>query len=428
MLKTIIRKEHKNQWERRAPLTPEAVAQLAGQGFEIHYEPCAIRAYSDEQYQQAGAVELAPSEAELVLGIKEPPLDSISKNQVHLAFSHTIKGQSYNMPLLQRFLDQGCTLIDYETIVDESGKRTIAFGRYAGIAGAVDSLMVLAEKYRQQGRDSGLDAIMQTHEYGDIETLKKALEAIDPQQGEPVGVVITGSGNVGKGAREVCQWLGLPKVSAQQFLDSDEQRSGLPDGSWYCVLSTRHLHRNLETGSTDSGLFDFADFKKRGKEGYESIFASLLGRFDCLLQTPYWTDKYPRHLTVADMQANSERLPAVIGDISCDILGSLMCTQKISDIDNPAYTYLPATDSIVDGIQADGVAVMAIDNLPCELPLDASRHFSKRLLDYVPQIMKMDSSKSLEKSGLGPELVPATITYNGKLTDKYQYLVEYISS
>ena len=158
MLKTIIRKEHKNQWERRAPLTPEAVKVLTEQGLDIELESCDVRIFSDQEYQDAGAKYPAhPDNAEFVLGIKEPPVDSIKYGQVHLAFSHTIKGQDYNMPLLQKFLDEKATLLDYEPIIDPvTGQRTIAFGRYAGIAGAVDSFHVLGQKLAQKGFENAI--------------------------------------------------------------------------------------------------------------------------------------------------------------------------------------------------------------------------------------------------------------------------------
>lgn len=418
MLKTIIRKEHKNQWEKRAPLTPEAVEIMVEKGLEIELEPCDVRVFSDDEYREAGVQYPAhPDNAEFVLGIKEPPTDSIKHQQVHLAFSHTIKGQDYNMPLLQKFLDEKATLMDYEPIVDpETGKRTIAFGRYAGIAGAVDSFHILGQKLVQKALKTPLIDLKMTHNYGTVEQLKQHLAQYDLQDGEPIRALVVGTGKVGRGAIEVCEWLGLPRVSAEDFLANK-----LPKGSFFAVLSSRHIHRHKD------GLeFNMDDFVEKGVELYESSFDQVLGRFNILLQTPYWTEKYPKHLDKARMQANKDKLPLVIGDISCDIDGSLECTTKASDIDTPAFTYNLDTDESKDGTSWDGITVMSIDNLPCELPIDASNDFSEALKIYAPQIMAMDLSKSFDECGLPDDLKAAVITYKGELTPKYQYLKAFL--
>lgn len=418
MLKTIIRKEHKNQWEKRAPLTPEAVEVMVEQGLKIELEPCDVRVFSDDEYREAGVqYPEHPDNAEFVLGIKEPPVNSIQYGQVHLAFSHTIKGQDYNMPLLQKFLDEKATLMDYEPIVDpKTGKRTIAFGRYAGIAGAVDSFHILGKKLAQKQLETPLENLGMTHNYGTVEQLKEHLAEYDLQNGEPIRALVVGTGKVGRGAIEVCEWLGLPRVSAEDFL-----AGSLPSGSFFAVLSSCHINRHKQ-GKT----FDMDDFVAKGIESYESSFDQVLGQFNILLQTPYWTEKYPKHLDKARMQANKDKLPLVIGDISCDIDGSLECTTKASDIDTPAFTYNVEIDESKDGISWDGITVMSIDNLPCELPIDASNDFSKALKTYAPQIMAMDLSKSFDECGLPDDLKDAVITYKGELTPKYQYLKEFL--
>ncbi len=418
MLKTIIRKEHKNQWEKRAPLTPEAVEALIGNGLKLELEPCDIRIFSDDEYKEAGVTYPAqPDNAEFVLGIKEPPVDSIKHKQVHLAFSHTIKGQDYNMPLLQKFLDEEATLLDYEPIVDPAtGQRTIAFGRYAGIAGAVDSFHILGQKLAQKNLKTPLTSLKMTYNYGTVEQLKEHLAEYDLQQGEPIRALVVGTGKVGKGSIEVCEWLGLPRVSAEDFLAGN-----LPERSFFAVLSSRHINKHK-----DGQAFDMNDFVEQGIDAYESSFDQVLGQFNILLQTPYWEEKYPKHLDKARMVANKDKLPLVIGDISCDIDGSLECTTKASDIDTPAFTYNIDNDESVDGISWDGITVMSIDNLPCELPIDASNDFSAALKTYAPQIMAMDLSKSFDECGLPDDLKEAVITYKGELTPKYQYLKEFL--
>ncbi|MGX5201804.1 hypothetical protein [Aliikangiella sp. IMCC44632] len=417
MLNTVIRKEHKNDWEKRTAIIPSDAAELVEKGFPISVEPSNIRIYKDSEYSDAKVpVNGCPEKAELVIGIKEPPVSSIQSGQVHLAFSHTIKGQDYNMKLLQKFIDEQATLIDYEPIVDQSGKRTIAFGRFAGIAGAIDSLHIAGKKLQVNKLANCLLEIKQTWQYLSICDVKQHFSQINIEQGHPIRVLIVGTGNVGKGSEEVCQWLGLPKLATQDFLAGD-----LPKGSFYAVVSSRHINQRK-----DGAQFDMNDFIEQGVEAYESTFDQLLGKFDILLQTPYWTEKYPKHLSQARMLANKDKLPLVVGDISCDINGSLECTTKASDIDTPAFTYNVDLAMSTDGILAEGITVMSIDNLPCELSKDASNHFSNILKGYMPSLINMDLSKPLEQAGLCDELAGAVIVYKGKLTPEYGYLQTYL--
>ncbi|WP_144395230.1 alanine dehydrogenase [Pleionea sediminis] len=417
MLKTIVRKEHKNQWERRTPLTPEAIFQLKSKGFEIDVESSDIRIFDDSAYQTAGASLVnAPDDYELVVGIKEPPVNSIRPNQVHVAFSHTIKGQDYNMPLLQKFLDEGASLFDYETIVNERGARTIAFGRFAGIAGAIDTFSIAGEKLALINKSSDIQKITQTHNYEGIEEIKSSFGQLDLQKGEPIRVLIVGTGNVGKGAEEVCRWLKLPKVDIQSIM-----LGHIPEGSWYTVASSRHINARK-----DGKDFEFDDFVANGTEEYVSTFDQLLGKFNLLIQTPYWTEKYPKHLERQRMLDNRTKLPWVIGDISCDINGSLECTKIASTIDEPAFTYNPEKDDYKNGVSWDGPTVMSIDNLPCELSLDASNHFSAILKNYMPHLMQLDLNLEFDDLELHPELYRSLIVYKGKLTPNYKYLKKYL--
>lgn len=417
MLKTVVRKEHKNQWERRTPLTPKALTQLQAQGLTLAVESSDIRIFSDAAYGETSAeIVTSPDDFEFVIGIKEPPVNSIQAGQVHLAFSHTIKGQAVNMPLLQKFLEQKATLIDYEPIVDEQAQRTIAFGRYAGIAGAIDSFAIAGEKYQQKGLASALTQVKATIEYPSIDAIKAAFADIDVQEGEPIQVVVVGSGKVGKGAMEVCRWLGLPEVVI------DDVRAGkAPAGSWFALARSADLHRHKAGGE-----FDFNEFVTHGKERYDSTFTELLGKFSILLQTPFWTEQYPKHLPKAVLQQHAEHLPIVIGDISCDIDGSLECTMQPSHTDAPAYTYCPNSHSVKEGISWDGPTVMAIDNLPCELALDASEHFSSALQHYVPEMMNLDLSLPFSEVKLSQAIKEGVIVYRGELTEKYRYLESFL--
>lgn len=419
MLKTCIRREIKSDWERRAPLTPDAVKGLISKGLPISVEACDVRKFSDRDYEEAGATIVDQCEnAELILGIKEPQIEAVQPNQVHVAFSHTIKGQSYNMALLKAFLDQKGTLIDYETMRDTSGTRVIAFGRYAGIAGAVDTFHLAGKKWQQKGIASDLVSLGMTHGFHDLDELSAHLRAMAPLKGEPLKVLIVGTGNVSQGCVEVCQWLGLPSVPIEAV-----GQGKAPESSWYAVAGTEDIFRKR-----DGGPYDRAEFREYGAERYENAFTQYLGHFNVLLQTSYWATHYPRQLDFQTLREYRDKLPFMIGDISCDINGSLQCTQLATTIDDPAMTYLPDEEKEVQGISWAGPTIMSIDHLPCELSFDASNDFSRILKSLVPLIAGVSLDKPLHESGMSQLLQDATIVYRGELTPNYKYLEAYLNA
>ncbi len=285
----------------------------------------------------------------------------------------------------------------------------------------MDTLGLAGQKLKLRKIESPLQQVKQSWKYQQESIVKQALQQINISNGVPIRVVVVGSGKVGQGAIEVCKWLGLEQLPTTDFIQGH-----LPEGSFFTVLSSRHLYQKINTENSSADDFNFADFLEHGKENYRSIFYKFLGQFDILLHTPYWEEKYPALLPLNILQKYSDKLPMMIGDISCDIEGSLSCTKKNSDTDTPAYTYFPETDSYQDGIIAEGVTVMAIDNLPCELSLDASIHFSSILPQYVKMIMDMDLSQPWHKSEL-PEIIKrAMIVYKGKLTPNFEYLNEFL--
>ncbi|MCB1043383.1 MAG: alanine dehydrogenase [Acidobacteria bacterium] len=408
-----LRRETKNQWERRVALIPDAVSRLIAKGVEIDVATSPNRIFSDQAYREAGARVVADEQNyPIIIGIKEPIADQLEHGQTHLAFSHTIKGQPANMPLLRRFLEQKATLIDYETIKDDSDKRMIAFGRYAGIAGAADTLWVTGKKMELMGRSTALTELKQTLSYGSIAALKHQLNSMAPLSGEPVRFLIVGGGNSGKGAAEVMQWLGIPKIPASDVRNN-------PPGSWYALLHTKDVIR-----CKDGGPFDAPAYKQHGAEHFESDFEKYLGHFDVLIQTAFWDHAYPKHLDQALMKRRADELPIVIGDISCDVMGSLECTTRITTIDEPCMTYNPRTSDVSEGIGLDGPTVIAVDNLPCELSMDASSHFSTALEPMMP-----DLARVCELSGynqLPQALARAVIVFRGDLTADYRYLEQYL--
>ncbi len=419
MLDAVIRKEYKNHWEKRVALTPEAIETLKQQGCVIDVETSEHRIFSDEAYKNKHiTIVHSSNQAKVVIGIKEPPLDIIQSGQIHLCFSHTIKGQPYNMPLLKQFLDKGATLIDYETIVNERGARTIAFGRFAGIAGMSDALHVFGRKLLLINKTSDLSQLNWTHHYQTLANLKQCYANIQVQMGEPVQIIIIGTGNVGKGAEEVCRWLKLPKVDIESV-----KLGHVPQGSWFAMAKSSDLYERL-----DGKDFEFDHFVAKGKSAYRSSFDTLLGKFNLLVHTPYWTEEYPKHLCKNRLKQFQHQLPWVISDISCDLNGSLESTQRITHLDDPVFTYHPDSDSIKETISWEGPTTLAIDNLPCELSLDASEHFSSILHQYMPNLLALDTTQAFDDLALHPQLYRAMIVYKGKLTPNYKYLQKYLSS
>ncbi len=408
-----IRRETKNRWERRSPFDPATVGRLRRLGIEIDVESSSKRIFDESSFLRAGAQSTQDSTTyKIVVGIKEPEISTVQRGQVHLAFSHTIKGQSYNMPLLQCFIDQGATLVDYETMTDQNDKRVIAFGRFAGIAGAADTLWLLGQKLDMMGQTSGLASLNQTITYGSIEELRSAIEVLRPLGGTPLRFIIVGMGNSGRGAAEVMDWLGIRKI------DASDVTKNLP-GPWYAMLRTTDVMERL-----DGKPYEMDSYKTHGSKQYRSCFDRYLGHFDALIQTAFWNNDYPKHLDSERLQQFADKLPLVIGDISCDVDGSLSCTQRITTIDHPAMTYDLKSGEVEDGISLKGPTILAVDNLPCELPWDASKHFSAQLESLMPDVAKIPHIQELDE--LDPVVRGAIIVFRGQLTPSFKYLHAYL--
>ena len=417
-LRTTIRSEIGSAWERRTPLTPDGVRVLLAKGLNIQVQSSKTRIFPDADFLAAGATIVQNTEeAELVLGIAGPQPEEIHEQQIHVAFSCTIKGQPRSMPMLQKFLDRKATLIDYELFKDENGRKALSFGRFAGIAGTVNTFWIAGQKLAKQGTATPLHKLQQTYHYGNVDKTKQAITALAPLE-YPLRVIITGTGNVSQGSREVCQWLGLPEVRAEQVLSATP-----PPGPWFSVLD---ISETVEEKT--SGTFDLVQYLAEGKNRYRGTLEKYLGKFDILLQGAYWDVRFPKLLSRETLVTHRASLPWVIGDISCDIDGSLECTFRASNMEQPVFTYLPESHTAEDGISWDGPTVLALETLPCELSEDASDHFSRALLPLLSQVSKTNLNKPLHESGLPAMLQRATIVYNGELTPKFSYLGEFLRS
>ena len=433
MKKIGIRYEDKYLMERRVPLIPGHVRQLVEQGFEVQVVPSEKRVFTDDEYKRAGAVlKEEPLDAELILGVKEMPLGYFKKDKTYIFFSHTIKGQSYNMPLLKDMMQSGINLIDYERIVDEKGRRLIFFGRFAGLAGMINSLWSLGQRLKVKGIETPFLKIKQTHRYNSLEEAKAVISEVGMEiaaKGLPAGLVpltigITGYGNVSKGAQEILNLLPVMEISPSELLKLKE-RDNLPGNVIFkTVFEEKHLARPKEAGKE----FDLQEYYKY-PGNFEGVFEQYLPHLSVLMNCMYWDDRYPRIVTKDYLEKltkdNNLRLE-VIGDITCDPDGSVEITHKGTAIEDPVFVYNPITRTPVMGFEGEGVLVMAVDILPSELPRESSEAFSNALIKYLPGLLKAELNVPFDKLDIPLPFKKAMILFKGELTPDYQYLKQYL--
>jgi len=428
-----IRREDKSHWERRAPLVPEDVRRLtARHGLRICVQSSPTRIFKDEEYQSAGAQVVGDlAGCPVILGVKEIPPQCLEAGKTYVYFSHTVKGQWANMPALRRLLELGGTLIDYERIVDDQGRRLVFFGRYAGLAGMIDTLWALGQRLRHEGIDTPFTRVQPAHCYANLEHAKReltALAAVIRQEGipkliQPFVCGFAGYGHVSQGAQEILDLLPVKEVTPAELPD-------VPAAADTCYKVV-FREGDMVTRVDPSAAFDLQEYYQH-PECYQASFFPHSRHLTVLVNCVYWEPKYPRFLTRAQLHElyADERQPRlrVIGDISCDVDGSLACTTRTTDPACPVYVYDPATGQTHDGVAGHGPVVLAVDFLPCELPADASYYFSGVLSPFIPDLAKADWSHPLAESGLPPVLQRATIAYRGQLTAPYRYLEQFLPS
>jgi saccharopine dehydrogenase (NAD+, L-lysine-forming) len=428
-----IRKEEK-AFEARVPLMPDQVKLLRNQyHIEFLVEPNDQRALSDNEYQKAGA-SIAPlkgSAAQVILGIKEMPIGFFERDRVYIFFSHTIKGQKYNMPMLHNILSAGATLIDYERVVDEKGRRLIFFGNWAGMAGISDTFHVLAE--RLEAEVITPNPFKGTHSTLELKTLDavkaefRSLGKRITEQGLPKALVpfvigFVGYGNVSQGAQEIFDILPHETVQPEDLSYLEPKENVL----YKCVFKEEHIVKP----NNPSVEFDLQDYYKSGKASYTGIFQNYVQYLTVLMNCIYWTEKYPRLVSkdfIKKHWNDSKRRLRVVGDISCDIGGAIEFTARCTTPGNPAFTYIIDEDRVDLGVKGRGPVVVAVDNLPCELPQESSRSFGQTLMQFIPSIASANFTvPSFDELDLPREVKDAVIVYRGKLTKNYEYLKEYL--
>lgn len=424
-----VRREDKSPWERRTPITPAVAAILRDQhGIQVVVQPSPQRAFSAAEFEAAGAlVQEDLSGCPVVLGIKEIPKSAFLPGQAYVFFAHVIKGQPFNMPMLQRMLDLGCTLIDYEKVTDDAGRRLIFFGWHAGVAGMLETLWALGQRLAWQGIANPFTALRRAYDYHDIAEAKAAVHQVGeairddglPAQMAPLTIGVAGYGNVARGVWEILDLLPVQRVEPGELAGLDTLRY-----STNVIYATTFREEHMAAPLAAGAAFDLQDYYAT-PQAYRADFAQYLPHLSVLVNAIYWDPRYPRLVTKDYLrQAWSAGQPKlrVIGDISCDIDGAVECTVKATEPGEPNFVYNPLTGEVTDGVAGEGVVVMAVDILPSELPRDASEYFSQVLLPYVPALASADYAVPFADLVLPAEIKRAVIAHRGALTPGYQYL------
>lgn len=397
-MKFGILKERKNPPDRRVIFSPDELARLKQlyQGASIKVESSDIRVFTDEQYKNLG-IEVTNdiSDCDVLFGVKEVPVENLIPNKAYFFFSHTIKKQPYNRKLLQAVLEKNIDLYDHETIVNSHNHRLIGFGRYAGIVGAYNSIRAFGIKFElfklpKAETLSGKEAL--------IAHLKRLVLP-------PLKFVVTGTGKVGNGAKEILDAIKIKEVSVDNYLTKNYTQPV------YTQIDVLEYNKRK-----DGQVLDFTDFYDNPQE-YVSDFERFTKVSDIYITGHFHANEAPVILTREMLQSNDCKIK-IVADVSCDVNGPIACTLRSSSIAEPLYGYLPSEDKEVDVFHPAAIVVMAVDNLPCELPKDASEGFGEMFMEHViPAFFNEDKDGILQR---------AKITENGKLTPRFSYLQDYV--
>lgn len=394
VLKIGIIREGRIPVDRRVPLLPLQCVEIQKKyNVEFIIQPSDIRCIANKEYAKHGLTlseDLSP--CQIILGIKEVPIHLLFQEKTYLFFSHTIKMQAHNQKLLQAVIEKKITLIDYECLKDEEGNRIIAFGRFAGIVGAYNGLLIYGKKNK-------IFNLKRAYQCFDLHEIRQELNKVILPN---VRIAITGSGRVAKGAMEILKYLNIPELSPEAFV------SDVRTGTAYTHLHSMAYHQKKDNSSGQSAEF------YSNPHLYKSTFNKYFPFTDILIAAAYWNPKAPMMFTREEMKDPRFRIK-VIADITCDVGGSIPSTIKASTIYDPAYDYNPHNEAIEAPFSDEkNITVMAIDNLPGELPRDASQDFGEQLIKNVfPYLFLADESALINR---------ASIVKQGQLNSPYKYL------
>jgi len=429
-----IRHEDKYLMERRVAIIPgHAKKLIEEQGLKILVQKSPKRVFTHDDYVSKGA-ELVDSlkDAPVIIGIKEIPEDFFEEGKTYIFFAHVIKGQPYNMPMLKKMIEKNVTLIDYEKIEDEVGKRLIFFGRYAGIAGMINSLWSLGQRLKEYGIETPFTKIKQSHFYSSLSEAIKVISDVGheivehglPKELTPLTIGFTGYGNVSTGAQEIAGLLPIKEITPEGLLALKE-RKNLPDNVIYKVVFKEW---DLSQPKDEIKEFDLGDYYSH-PERYKSVFEQYIPHLTMLMNCMYWNERYPRIVTkdyLEKLFSGGRPKLTVIGDVTCDRDGSIECTHKGTEIEDPVFVYDPFTRKPLMGFKGTGILVMAVDILPSELPRDASIGFSNALFKFIKPITTADYDLKFEEIDLPAPIKRAMILHKGKFTPSFKYIEQYL--
>jgi alanine dehydrogenase len=397
-MKIGIIAETKSPPDRRVPFSPGQLVKLrsAYPDHEFVVQSSNIRCFADQEYLEAGIEVLDDiSDCDVLFGVKEVEIEQLIPGKTYFFFSHTAKEQPYNRQLLQEMAARKITLVDYEYLTDYLHIRLVAFGRWAGIVGAYNGLRAYGERYRQY-------RLKPAHVCRDFEEMKEELGKLNLQ---PMKILVTGGGRVAGGAMETLGCLGLKEVVPEDFLGESYEEAVI------CRIDPWDYVRRK-----DGEVVTLENFF-RHPEVYESIFKPYTKVTDLFIPCHYWDPKSPVFMTTTDMREPDFHI-RVIADVSCDLNGPIPSTIRASTIDEPFYGYDPMTESETPPFDLRSITVMAVDNLPGELPRDASEDFGKMLSEKVlPSLLEIDRVSIVQR---------ATILKEGELTVDFNYLRKYL--
>jgi saccharopine dehydrogenase (NAD+, L-lysine forming) len=400
MIKVGIIREGKNPPDKRAPFTPDQLrhlTQVYGDDLEFFVEASPSRSFEDDEYRQSGIrVVDNLAEADVLFGVKEVPVERLIPDKTYFFFSHTIKKQTNNRKLLKAILEKNIRLIDYEVLKDEQGNRVVAFGRWAGIVGAYNALWTYGQK-------TGLYDIQRAKDLQSLSDLHQELQKV---QLPPIKIIVVGTGRVGKGIKEVLTSLKIKEVDTHQFLHQYFEEPA------YVVLRSEDFNRRKSDGGFDKE--EFYTFPEK----YESHFQKFAEEGEVLIGGGYWNPGAPRLFALEDIKSPDFSI-SVIADVTCDIGGSIPTTIRASTISDPIYDIDRETGAELPAFGSQtSISVMAIDNLPCELPRESSAEFGKQLIQWVIPALFEENSPILER---------ATLTRDGDLTLEFMYLRDFVT-
>jgi len=436
----FLRKENKSIWERRVGLVPKDCKTLISKGIRIKVEPSELRCYSDEQYKAVGCeISEDATDADLIIGIKEVPLEYLYEGKTYLYYSHTIKGQPDNMPALKKCLDKKIRLMDYELIRENSSnnpKNIVSSSRFAGLAGAMSFIQGLGEFLLHKKVSTPFLFNGFSYMYPTVDEAKASVRNVGsmikknllPKEICPFIVGFTSNGAVSQGAQEIFQNLPHEYIDADN-LDSLFINNGKEPRRDIVYLTkieikNMYIHKKNRFNYTEEDFF-------KNPEQFDSVFADkFLPRLSLIIHCMFWNNTHPKLITkdkAKEMCLNKKWRPFGICDVTCDLHGSIELLQKFTTIDNRFYNIDPITNAInmrYKNMTNSSILYQAVDYLPSEFSLDTSNYFSEKLTPFVPGIVNSNyPSEFNERTETMPiEVLNACETWNGKLMPRFEYL------